>query len=84
MTWNYRIILHDIDPDPERHWYGLHEVFYDDDGKMAWTIDPTTFSCDKDEGADGITASLEQALKTLRDPAYPVLLESETAGKKGK
>ncbi len=35
MTWNYQIIKHDDDTGP---WWGLHEVYRDDDGQ------PTTYT----------------------------------------
>lgn len=47
MSWNYRVIKHktntgnpDLDKlDPE--WFGLHEVYYDKDGKIeGWTEEP--------------------------------------------
>ena len=79
MSWNYRIILHDLDPDPERHWYGLQEVHYgmpDDPSKpgIGPSKDPITFVCDRDEGKEGIIKSLERALSTLRDPQWGVVL----------
>lgn len=79
MSWNYRIILHDLDPDPAKHWYGLHEVHYgmpDDPSKpgIGPTIEPTSFVCDVDEGKEGIIAALELALKTVRDPRWSVVL----------
>ena len=34
MSWNYRIIKHE-------DYYGLHEVYYDDEGEVdAWTLEP--------------------------------------------
>lgn len=79
MFWNYRIILHDLDPDPANHWYGLHEVFYgmpDDSSKpgVGPTQNPIAFVCDADEGKEGIIASLERALKNVRDPRWGVVL----------
>lgn len=65
MTWNYRIIDHG-------DWLGLHECFYDENDKPnGWTADPITFSCDKDEGTDGIIKSLELALADAKK--HPVL-----------
>jgi len=75
MSWNYRIILHDTDADPEKHWHGLHEVYYSEDGKLSWTEDAITFVCDLDEGPDGIIGSLELALKSLRDPRFSTVLK---------
>jgi hypothetical protein len=89
MTWNYRIILHDTDPDPDKQWYGLHEVFYGvtddkpDTTKIGPQIDPATFCCGLDEGPEVIIKMMERALVTLRDPQWAVIKESEMKGKKG-
>jgi hypothetical protein len=72
LGWNYRIILHDEDPDTERHWYGLHECYYEPTG---WDEQPTSFVCDKDEGPGAIIAALERALATLKKSA--VVVESD-------
>ncbi len=44
--WNHRVIKH-FDKRTGETWYGIHEVFYDDQvgtvsdtGKMGWTQDP--------------------------------------------
>lgn len=37
MPWNYRIILHDDDPDPAYHHYMVHRVYYSKRGRIeAW------------------------------------------------
>lgn len=83
MSWNYRIILHDLDPVPERHWAALHEVHYglpNDPATPAlgWGKEPATFQCFPDEGAEGIIGALERALRSLRDPEFAVIIkESE-------
>ncbi len=83
MSWNYRVILHDLDPDPEKHWHGLHEVWYGQPGAPAkpglgWSKEPDSFSCDLEEGPETIIKMLEDALATLRDPRYAeVIKESE-------
>ena len=79
MSWNYRIVLHDLDPDPTKHWFGLHEVYYgmpDDRTKpgISPTVEPITFVCDVDEGREGIIQALELALTTLRNPRWGVVL----------
>lgn len=71
VTWNYRIIFHDEDPDPDRHWYGLHECYYCPTG---WTVNPTTFGCDADEGPEVIIKSLEMALRDAK--TKPIIVES--------
>lgn len=76
MPWNYRLILHDTDANPERHWIGLHEVYYDDLSRPDyWTEDAVTFRCHADEGPQGLIESLEMALDDARK--YPMLRESE-------
>ena len=46
MTWNYRLVKKII-PDSEHFTYGIHEVYYNDDG-TAWgvTEDPVDMSAD--------------------------------------
>jgi hypothetical protein len=71
-TWNYRIIRHH---EPEV-WFGLHEVYYDDQGRPeSYTADPISFVCDGDEGPEGITKSLRLALSDAEQ--RPLLDESE-------
>lgn len=72
MAWNYRIVLHDEDPDQDKHWFGLHECYYEPTG---WTENPTTFVCSKDEGPEAIIAALERALQTLK--SSPVIVETD-------
>jgi len=79
MSWNYRIILHDLDSDPVNHWYGLHEVHYGmpydrSQPGIGPTKEPITFTCGRDEGKEGIIAALEMALRNLRDPRWGVVL----------
>lgn len=81
MGWNYRIVLHDLDPDPNKHWFGLHEVYYGtpeaprDETKVSPTVNPITFCCGLDEGPEGIIGSLEMALKTLKDPKWATIIK---------
>jgi hypothetical protein len=38
--WNYRIMKHE-DKVENRVWYGLHEIYYSEDGKVhSWTVKP--------------------------------------------
>lgn len=65
MTWNYRII------DFGTH-FALHEVYYDEVGQpKRYTSGPADFVVDLEDGAEGITASLEIALRDARQ--HPVL-----------
>ncbi len=75
MTWSYRVILHDTDPNRERWWYGLHEVYYNAVGDVtAWTEEPVGFTCSSDEGIEGVQQSLDMA---SADARRPLLRESE-------
>lgn len=66
--WHYRLILHDQDSKP---WYGLHEVYYDQENNITgWTENPVRFTCDAEEGIEGVTHALANAVHdvTLRQP----------------
>lgn len=66
MTWNYRVILHQIGENTDDWYYALHEVFYDDDGKPnGWTSDAIDFTCGHDEGVMGLVRSMELALSDV-------------------
>lgn len=74
--WNYRIIYHDEDLNPENRWYGLHEVYYNDERIVdGWTKNPTKFVCGSDETHADIIGALEMALSDSRK--FPVLKISE-------
>lgn len=75
MTWNYRIVRY-----KSGDAYGLHEVYYNKSGEACgMTENCATFGCDAEEGPDGITASLELALKDAR--TRPVFDEPEVWAK---
>lgn len=58
MSWNYRIVKYA----DERKGYGLHEVFYDANGReWSMTENAIDFTCDADEGPNGIRESLHMA-----------------------
>ena len=68
----YRVILHD----ESKPWYGLHEVRFDDEGKVVWwDREPAQFSCDESEGPEGVA----QALMAAAGDAgrWPTLTASE-------
>lgn len=69
-TWNMRIIYHDKDEHP---WYGVHEVFYNEDKSIwSYTLD-----------AVDITGETEEELKKYLGMVVndinraPILIESE-------
>ena len=72
MTWNYRIVRHIGTTtiggrEFDNSHLALHEVYYDEQGRPnGRTNQPVTFACDIDEGKEGIIASLERALNTIR------------------
>ena len=73
MSWNYRIIRHTGttkigDQEINNSHLAIHEVHYDEEGNpIARSMKPISFCCDVDEGKDGIIASLERALRTIRE-----------------
>lgn len=71
MTWNYRIVRY-----RDEGGYGLHEVYYDDDGQpWAMTEKPCGFACHVEEGPVGVQESLATALEDATQ--RPVLDEPE-------
>jgi hypothetical protein len=71
LTWNYRVVCY-----RDQGGFGLHEVYYDGDGKPdGMTADPMV-ACDVDEGPEGIRKSLELALGDVA--TRPILDEAET------
>jgi hypothetical protein len=75
MKWRHQIIFHDTDPDPEKHWYGLHEVYYEGDTVTSWTEQAGGFVCDAWETEKGILKELSIALASAIQ--RPVLFESQ-------
>jgi hypothetical protein len=56
MSWNYRLVRY-----RDGSGYGLHEIFYDDDGQpTGMTEQPISFSCDRNEDA---VKEISEALK---------------------
>lgn len=69
MSWNYRIVQY-----KDGSGYGLHEVYYDDEGQpWSMTKNPASFVCNPDEGPAGITGALMMARTDARK--RPVLVE---------
>jgi hypothetical protein len=72
MSWNYRIVkFRHTDRHAklcgEEHFYGLHEVYYDEDGNPnGYTEHAVRFECGEDEGPEGIIKSLERALESAK------------------
>lgn len=91
MTWNYRIVCYKL----SGH-FGLHEVFYDDQGQpVGMTARAIGFSCDKEEGPQAIISSLQSALRDaggkpvlaegdIVQAAMPSTMPSEYDGEAGK
>lgn len=65
MTWNYRIVKH-VTGGTE--WFGIHEVYYDDDGKpRAMTEEPVRMDA---ETVDDLIHAIEHVLDDARN--HPV------------
>lgn len=72
MTWGYRIVRY-FD---RRKGFGVHEVFYDDQGKpTAMTAEACGFYCDEDEDPQVIVDSLRRAIHDAE--SKPVFDEPE-------
>jgi hypothetical protein len=86
MSWNNRIFKHTVKFNgkfnrEDRVWYGIHETYYDDDGKPdGWTAEPM---CGGFDSVDDLIVSLEMMLRDAKkyrndvleykdDPASPV------------
>lgn len=60
--WSYRIIKY-----ADGSGYGLHEVYFSDDGeRLGYTEGAITFIADSEEGQEGIILSLERALQDAK------------------
>jgi len=58
VTWNYRIIHHD---DHEHPYFGLHEIYYDDEGITNWTVEATVVGDDVNEVIHSLRMMLKDA-----------------------
>jgi hypothetical protein len=78
MSWNYRIVQY-VNGDG----YGLHEVYYDEDGE-AWcmTQEPASFVAGLDEGPKGIRQGLLMArVDAIKRPVFVEPKEGQWPGK---
>ncbi len=72
MSWNYRIV-HYRKPQTG---YGLHEVYYNDQGEpVTMGAGPASFTAFDEEGQAAIVAGLEKALRDAK--ARAILEEPE-------
>jgi hypothetical protein len=46
--WNYRVMKREVNPGEFE--FSIHEVYYDDDGKIEGTTGPLIPSCSSEEG----------------------------------
>ena len=76
MTWNYRIVRY-----LDNKGFGLHEVYYEGDKEVAMTNDPISFSCDVEEGPEGVSVSLKMALNDAQN--RPIFDEPKKWPKRG-
>ena len=64
MSWNYRVMRHEIKgSNPTEYWFGIHEVYTDANGKESWTEDNVT---PLGETLDGLRWTLERMLDATR------------------
>lgn len=81
MSWNYRIVHY-----KDNQGFGLHEVFYDSDGRpWSMTAEPVGFACDEDEGPEGVRDDLIMALRDAEKPVFeePVVWPGRAPGERG-
>jgi hypothetical protein len=65
MAWNFRLVRH-TERNPKRVWYGVHEVFYTDQGQ-PWTMtqDPVAIDGESVKEVLGYLEMVGQDLKHL-------------------
>ncbi len=65
MMWNFRLVKH-VELKPKHVWYGVHEVFYNDDGK-PWTMTKEPVQVDGESAKDvaAYLRSIQHDLKHL-------------------
>ena len=70
MTWNYRVMKRGFEYKDEfgnnivEYQYGIHEVYYDDDGNITcWSENPIKVRSDDVEGLKWILKRFKKALK---------------------
>lgn len=67
MGWNYRVMKHE---EMGEVWYGIHEVYYGEDGKAhLYAIDPDVSS----ESEEGLLDMLEKMKDAVNGANGPVL-----------
>lgn len=65
MSWNYRVLKRTIKATGEERW-GIHEVFYDDDGSLdTATTEPIAIEADS---LDELRVDLEHVQRALGRP----------------
>lgn len=67
MSWNYRVMVHQMG---FQNIVGIHEVYYDDDDKVTgWTENPVqAMSVMVDENSDNLYWVMEEMAKALTKP----------------
>ena len=66
MSWNYRIVRYS-----DGSGFGLHEVYYDADGKPeAMSVEPATFTADETVGRYGLVRAMQMAEAAKRRPVF--------------
>ena len=78
MTWNYRLVKHDDTPPKSKSgkyvYYGLHEVYYNDDGSIyMYAPDPDVVG----DSIEEIRESLEMMLRDVERSKDDILTDTE-------
>lgn len=71
MSWNYRVMCRTYESGKE---YGIHEVYYDEDGKVAsWTENPVSITTFVEECSDTVENLTDVHVKMGLALTKPVL-----------
>lgn len=75
MSWNHRVIYHPKSRDNPEAYYGVHEVYYDEQGGVRnWTADAEVIG----ESMTGLAETLMLMRRAVA--ATPVLVETKRRG----
>jgi hypothetical protein len=62
MTWNYRVVRHIAE---NAEWYGIHEVYYEDENVVTMTED---MICPSAGTAEGLKADFKLMMEAFEKP----------------
>jgi hypothetical protein len=70
MSWNLRVIKNN-----ETGWFGIYEVYYDQDGKpSSWTEEPV---CPAGEDYDELLSDIDHFNAAMKKPALQIVKDGD-------